>query len=690
MVTALERNRLAGATSPYLTAHADNPVNWQPWDEASLDAAERLDRPIFLSVGYAACHWCHVMAEESFEDDAVAERLNEAFVPIKVDREERPDLDRYYQLACQATTGRGGWPLSAWLTPDGRPFQLATYLPKRARRGQTGFIEALDRIATAWEGDRAAIERRADRIADAVETAQTDGASEDEQLAAPLQEHAGALLREVDWTHGGFGQTGPKFPNATRLRLLLRAWDRTGRDRYADALETTLHAMARGGIRDQLAGGFHRYATDRAWRVPHFEKMAYDNAQLLECYARAAVALDEPAFAAVAADTGAFLDRDLGHPEGGIYSSLDADADGEEGTTYAWTREAVAEALDDDLAVDLACARFGIDDDPDVAAGSVPHLARSVDELAEAFGLDTEGVEATLDRAASAMRDARTDRPQPARDEKVLATWTGLAASGFAIAGWVLDDRTLRDRGDEALRFVERSLIADSRLHRVYRDGTVAVPAFLEDYAAVARGAFHHYRATDDADSLSLGLRMVDGLLEACWDPEDRRLRFSPVGVTDGPPGELRDPADGATPSPVGLAIEVLAVADLFRPDEVAAEVLEAVVADHTVGPRGRPSVTLAVDAWDRGPPSLTIVGDRIPTDWRRRLDAVDPDLVVTRRPPGDAANAAATELGLSALPPIWRGRDRREDAPTVYPCRGRTCGRPTSDLEAALAWFDD
>ncbi|MFW6448419.1 MAG: thioredoxin domain-containing protein, partial [Halobacteriota archaeon] len=287
------------------------------------------------------------------------------------------------------------------------------------------------------------------------------------------------------------------------------------------------------------------------------------------------------------------------------------------------------------------------------------------------------------------LRDARASRPQPSRDEKVLAGWTGLAASGFAVAGQSLHERPFRERAGQALHFVEERLFQDDRLHRVYRDGTVAVPAFLEDYAAVARGAFHHYRATDDAESLRLGLRLVGGLLEHCWDPDEGRLRFAPRDRPDGPPGDLRDPVDGATPSPIGLAIGALAVADQFRPDDAAAEALSAAISAHPVGPRGRPSVTHAVDIWDRGPPSLTIVADRLPEAWRRQLDALDPDLIVTRRPPGSAVHEAAAELGLESLPPLWRDRDRRDGRPTVYPCRGRTCGRPTDSLEAALAWFE-
>ncbi len=692
-MTIVDDNRLEAATSPYLQAHAENPVNWQPWDEQTLETAREQAVPIFLSIGYVACHWCHVMAEESFEDDEVAAVLNERYVPIKVDREERPDLDQYYQTACQLTTGGGGWPLSAWLTPAGRPFQLGTYFPKRGRGGQPGFLELLERLANAWDDERADVKARADRLHEAVEADRSDGhdRATAETEAGVRSTSAQSVLRSVDWDYGGFGSAGPKFPNVPRLLLLLRSWEQTGRDRTREAVELSLTSMADGGIYDHLAGGFHRYATDRRWNIPHFEKMAYDNAQLLECYARAAVAFDHDRFAEVARESARFLHTDLGHPAGGVFSSLGADVDGTEGLTYVW-QPGDLEPLDETRR-GLVQARFGIDDDPDVEEGCVVRVERSIDTLAAEFDLDAATVEAELDAGLEAMRAIRTDRPQPDRDEKVLAAWNGLAMSGLSVAGGLLATDGLADRARETLAFVKRELVTDAnRLQRVYRDGTTNGPAFLDDYAAVARGAFHHYRVSGEPTSLQFALTMVDGLIDTHWNASSGRLRFTPLGHNEGPPTDPLDARDRSMPSPVALAIDALATAELMHPDDRVGAVLDAVVETYRSRARdgGHAALAVAIDRVDQGPPSLTIVGEPPSPAMRRTLNRMNPDLIVTHRPPGERAHALAEDLGFEALPPLWRDRPQREGDPTIYPCRGHTCGRPTSRLEAARGWLDD
>ncbi len=372
------RNRLADEASPYLRQHADNPVNWQPWDETALAAARDRDVPIFLSIGYSACHWCHVMEDESFADEEVARVLNEHFVPIKVDREERPDVDSIYMTVCQLVTGRGGWPLSAWLTPDGRPFYVGTYFPKHARQGMPGFLEVLENVRHSWETDRDEIENRADQWTDAAKNrleetpaeaavsqrVQTDRQTPTSEL---LSTAADAILRSADREYGGFGSSGPKFPQPARIHLLLRAADRTGRQAYLDVARESLDAMAAGGLYDHVGDGFHRYCVDRDWTVPHFEKMLYDNAELPRAYLAAYQAIGEEHYAEVVHRTLAFVERALTHEDGGFFSTLDAQSETttgerEEGAFYVWTPEQIEAVLGDGLDAELFCARYGITD----------------------------------------------------------------------------------------------------------------------------------------------------------------------------------------------------------------------------------------------------------------------------------------------------------------------------------------
>ena len=682
----VHRNRLDGEASPYLQAHADNPVHWQPWDERALEHAKDRDVPIFLSIGYAACHWCHVMADESFDDPAVAKVLNESFVPIKVDREERPDLDQFYQTACQVTSGRGGWPLSAWLTPDGRPFQVVTYLPRHPRGGMPGFIEVLERIDERWRTNRAGIEDHADRVVDAIERANDafGGQLEATGEVSLLEDGAHAMLRSVDWSHGGFESDGPKFPQVPQLSLLLSAWQRTGRERYGDAVRRSLDAMADGGMYDHVGGGFHRYSTDPEWRVPHFEKMTYDNASLLGLYAKAAVAFGDDSYRDVALETASFMQRQLYHPGGGWYCSLDADTDGVEGLTYLWTEDELREAVDDPTRCDLIATRYGIEGTPELEGGHVLMLATSMEDLSESFAMSTSTIEHELHRGREELLEARQQRQQPARDEKILASWSGLAVSGFATAGAMLGEPSLIEVANETLDFIEAELWdADScRLYRRYRDGDRAIHGFLEDYAAVAIAAFDTYWASDDLETLQFAIELTDGMLTHCWDDTAATLRFTPEDARELPIDPL-DTRDRSTPSPVGLAVDTLATADGFDSEGRYGDILESIRTRYApqarASPTDRTTLLLALDRWERGPPSVTIVADTIPDKWRQRLHALGPGLVLTRRPP----EAMEKEY------PLWDGRSQRNGQATLYPCRGRVCGPATHDIEQALDWLD-
>ncbi len=528
MSAPTDTNRLDAAGSPYLRQHADNPVNWQPWDDAALAAAKQRDVPIFLSIGYSACHWCHVMEEESFEDPEIAEAINRSFVPIKVDREERPDLDQIYQTICQLVSGGGGWPLSVWLTPDGKPFYVGTYFPKESAGQRPGFRQLLEDIAVSWSDpdQRSEIESRADQWTDAITSEVEsipdvpDGVDQDPPGEELLESAVRAALRSADNEYGGFGGgDGPKFPQARRLELLLTAATAGNDDAVAIATRS-LDAMASGGLYDHLGGGFHRYTVDREWTVPHFEKMLYDNAELPRVYLSAYQYTGAERYAGIVRETLQFVDREL-RDDGGFYSTLDAQSGGAEGTFYVWTPNQVHEVLDDTEA-ELFCDRFGITKQGNFENGTtVLNITRSIDDLATEYDLSPEEIRSQLDSAKSALFEARSDRERPRRDEKVLAGWNGLMIAAFARAGRVLDT-SFAETATEALSAVQDALWdeSDGRLRRRVIDGEVAGEGYLEDYAFLGRASFDLYQATGEVEPLAFAIDLEETIVDEFYDDE--------------------------------------------------------------------------------------------------------------------------------------------------------------------------
>ena len=701
------RNRLDEEASPYLKQHADNPVHWQPWDEAALAEAEARDVPIFLSVGYSACHWCHVMEEESFENETVAELLNEEYVPVKVDREERPDVDRVYMTVCQLVTGRGGWPLSAWLTPDCRPFYVGTYFPKEGGDGTPGFLDLLRDVAASWERDREELEQRANRWVAALEddgegTAPAAADPPDATLRSTVTD---ALLRSADREHGGFGRTGPKFPQPARVEALLWAANDGGSEPREVAVET-LTAMANGGVYDQIGGGFHRYAVDRSWTVPHFEKMLYDSAELARVSLAAHRLTGAPRFATTAQETLAFLERELGHPEGAFYATLDARsdpqsdrtgaaADLEEGAFYVWAPDEVHRAVDDERTARLLCDRYGISEEGNFEAGTtVPTVAASRATLAARHDLEERSVRRQLLAGRQTLFEARSERPRPRRDEKVLAGWNGLAVSAFAAGGRTLDP-ALAGRARDALGFVRDHLwsAGDRHLSRRYKDGDVKVDGCLEDYAFLGRGALDCYQATGDVEPLAFSLALGRAVVDRFFDADDGTLYFTPE---DGPAlvSRPQDPIDQSTPSSLGVATHLLLALDPFAPDAGFEETAETVLSTHQDRIEGNPTehatLTLAADRLARGGTEIVVAADELPEPWWETLSGQYlPTSTVSVRPPtDDDLDPWLDALGLDEIPPVWRGREARDGEPTVYACRDRTCSPPEEDVAAALHWL--
>jgi len=685
------RNRLDEEASPYLRQHADNPVHWQPWDDLAFEAARERDVPVFCSIGYAACHWCHVMAEESFEDPDVAAYLNEHFVPVKVDREERPDVDDLYMTVAQLVTGGGGWPLSVWLTPDQRPFQVGTYFPRERRGRQPGILDVLRSAHERWTEERDAVESRADQLSAAVreEVESVPDPASEPLRGDVLDDVAGAAVERADTRRGGWGRR-QKFPHPWRVHALLRAADR-GDEEAREVATVTLDAMANGGLYDHVGGGFHRYCVDGNWTVPHFEKMLYDNAELPRVYLDAYRLTGDRRYADVAAETLDFLARDLSHPDGGFFSTLDARSEGDEGKYYVWTPSQVRDAVDDGADAEAFCAFYGVDEGGNFEGSTVLTRRRDLETVADELGTDADEAGARLARAESQVREARDARVPPARDEKVIAGWNGLAIRAFAEAGLALDP-SYAERAAAGLGFARDHLWDGDRLARRSAEGEAAGTGYLEDYAFLAAGALATYEATGDVEHLSFACDLVDALVDEHYDPDDGTLYATPAS---GEPllARPQDLGDRSTPSPTGVAVAVLDALAHFRPDADYRAVADAVLATHAETVDERPllhaSLALAAATRERGHLEVTVAAERVPDDWQRAVgERYVPDRLLSRRPPTAEGLAPwLDDLGLADEPPIWADRSAR-DGPTAYVCR-RACSPPVTETDGLLEWLE-
>jgi hypothetical protein len=537
-------NRLAAELSPYLLQHADNPVDWYAWGPEALERAAAEQKPIFLSIGYSACHWCHVMAHESFEDEGIARQLADGFISVKVDREERPEIDQIYMEAVQAMSGHGGWPLSVFLTPAGRPFFGGTYWPSHARRGMPGFDEILRAVDQAWQTRREQVVAQADQIVGFLHENHYDSEGPAELNGRPIEAAEDALRQSFDAQHGGFGGA-PKFPQAMSVSLLLRRWQMSKRDDVLAMVAQTLDAMANGDIYDHLGGGFHRYTVDAQWLVPHFEKMLYDNALLAGCYLDAWQATGADAYAQVVRETLDYLLRDMRSPEGGIYSSEDADSEGEEGKFYVWTPAEVREELGDE-----AAAAFGrvydVTERGNFEGRNILHLSRSIEPTAE------------LAASRQRLLAARNRRVRPGRDDKVLVSWNALAIDVLARAGLALYEPRYAEAATKAADFLLTKLRDPSgRLLHCWRGGRAKVDAMLDDYAGLANALTTLAETTGQSAWQQQAVALVDDMLARFADPKGGGFFYTAV---DHEPliARKKDVLDASVPSGNGLAATVL------------------------------------------------------------------------------------------------------------------------------------
>jgi uncharacterized protein len=673
-------NRLANETSPYLLQHKDNPVDWYPWGEEALKRAREEDKPILLSVGYSACHWCHVMERESFEDDETARMMNEHFVNIKVDREERPDIDSIYMAAVQAITRHGGWPMTVFLTPDGAPFYGGTYFPPIPSRGMPSFQQLLLSVVDAFENRREEILESAESVRGYLQASTAAVMPKAESSGTGLLDSAaGVLLSQLDRRFGGFGGA-PKFPQAMNLEVLLRHHHRTGEISALDGVELTCRQMANGGIYDQLGGGFSRYSVDGYWLVPHFEKMLYDNALLSRLYLETYQATGDAFYRRIAEETLDYVLRDMTSEEGGFYSAEDADSEGEEGKFYVWTPDELEAALDPDEA-SLAARYWDVSERGNFEGKNILHVARPPEAVADEFGLSTEELWARIATIRAKLFAVREERVRPGRDEKVLAAWNGLMLRSFALAARVTGREDYREAAVKNATFIVEKLKEDGRIHRSYKDGRARFNGYLEDYAMTADGLVVLYEATFETRWLVEADALLEAVSELFWDEENRAFYDTPTDheelVT-----RPRDVYDSAAPSGTSVATEVLLKLALFldRADyrQRAEDVLEELAGGMEKLPGGFGRLLCALDFSASEPREVAVVGDPEAPDTKALLEAVYsgylPNKVVAGRSPDD------DEAG--GLIPLLAQRTAREGKATAYVCVHYSCQTPTTDPE--------
>ena len=673
-------NHLAAETSPYLLQHAGNPVDWHPWGQEALEKARRENKPILLSVGYSACHWCHVMAHESFEDPATAELMNKLFVNIKVDREERPDIDRIYQTAHSLLTRRpGGWPLTVFLTPDDHiPFFAGTYFPNEPRHGMPSFRELMRRIADYLASNETDIRTQNDSLVNALEEmASTQPA--DSISALPLDSVRQILERSFDASDGGFGEA-PKFPHPTNIERLLRHWSRSRMangvpDRRALHMAVfTLEKMARGGLFDQLGGGFCRYSVDNHWMIPHFEKMLYDNGALLALYSEAHAATGNPLFERICRQTAGWVMREMQSPEGGYWSSLDADSEGEEGRFYVWTPDEVRALLDaDDYA--LFARRYGLDRAANFEDRWHLHVYRTTKQLAEEFSISHDAVEQAMARAHDILFHAREQRTRPGRDDKVLTSWNGLMIRGMAMAGRYLGEQAWLHSAERALDFIRARLWRDGRLLATCKDGRAHLNAYLDDYVYLADGILELLQARWRDGDLDFVIELADAVLAHFPDPAGGFFFTS-----DDHEQLIQRPRpdhDDATPSGNGIAAKVLGrLGHLLgerRYLEAAENTLKSAWSGIESMPHGHTSLLVALEESIFPYQCVIIRGvqDSL-ADWH----------TLSTHPYAPARYTLAIPDGVSGLPGELDRRMSADDI-TAWICTGMTCGAPISDRQA-------
>jgi uncharacterized protein YyaL (SSP411 family) len=685
-------NRLIDETSPYLLQHAHNPVDWFPWGEEALTRAQAEDKPILLSIGYSACHWCHVMEHESFEDEETARVMNANFISIKVDREERPDLDAIYMQAVQAISGHGGWPMTMFLTPDGKPFYGGTYYPPTPQHGLPAFKQVLESVASSYRSRKGEVTQSAAQLTEQLQT-QSEPSMQREDLSRLLIDEAyGSLEKQYDKVQGGFG-SAPKFPQPMNLEFVLRVYRRT---RYPAALamvENTLRKMARGGMYDQIGGGFHRYSVDSRWLVPHFEKMLYDNAQLVRLYLHAYQATGKEFYGQIARETLDYVLREMTNPHGGFYSTQDADSEGGEGKFYVWSAQETQEVLG---AADgrVFNAYYDISAYGNFEGHNIPNVPRDEDAVAQELKITGAQLRETISRAKPKLYAARARRVWPGRDEKVLTAWNGLMLAAFAEAARILGREEYRQAALRNAEFLLRELSTRAagasqtrRLLRTWKDGRAKLNGYLEDYANLCEGLIVLYEATFDARWLYEARGLAEAMVDQFWS--DALGGFYDTGRDhEALITRPRDVFDNATPSGGAVAASVLLkLAAMFGDEDAARRSVESLKGVSALMKRyasGFGQWLSALDFYLGHPKEIAFIGEPAAPGSQVLIDAIFrpylPNRVILQKSNG-------TE-GVGG--PLLEGKNMLGDRPTVYVCQNYACQAPVTDVPTLKAQLQD
>ena len=677
-------NRLAQTASPYLLQHADNPVDWYPWGEEALTKARAENKPIFLSIGYAACHWCHVMAHESFEDAETAALMNRHFVNIKVDREERPDLDAIYMQAVTAMTGSGGWPMSVFLTPDLRPFYGGTYFPPIARYNMPSFKNVLASLADAWQNRQDEIAKVGAQLVERLQATAAWSGAGGEFHAGVTEAAAGSLIDAYDWAYGGWG-SAPKFPQPMTIEFLLRRSlsDSPQREQILKAIQHVLNAMSRGGMYDVVGGGFSRYSVDNFWRTPHFEKMTYDNAQLALAYLHGYLVTGNADYRRICEETLDFVLRELTHSEGGFFSSLDADSEGEEGKFYVWTQDELENILGSDF--NFFKAAYGITTSGNWEGKTILQRALDDSTLSARFQMGQEELWQRLSKCHAKLLEARSSRVRPATDDKVLVMWNSLMLKAFAEAGRYLNRQDYLQVAIRNARFLLNNLYVNDRLHRSWREGQAKHNAYLEDYAGLILALLALYQSDPNNEWYLSALKLADEMVEHFTDPNggffDTRDDHETLLVRP------KDIQDNATPSGNALAatalLELAAYGDRTEWRDRAEEMLSSAYESMLRYPTAFAQWLCAADFAVGPPREVAIIGDSQHTETQELLNT----LWKTFRP--RQVTAISNYPPEPDAPALLKNRPLLNDLPTAYVCQGFVCLQPVNsptEMEAQLA----
>jgi uncharacterized protein len=671
-------NRLANETSPYLLQHAHNPVDWFPWGDEAFQKANAENKPILLSIGYSACHWCHVMEHESFEDEKIAALMNDLFVSIKVDREERPDLDEIYMNAVQMLTGRGGWPMTVFLTPERKPFYGGTYFPPEDRQGMPGFPRVLMGVAQAYREKPQDVEKSVGQILSALERMSQSQESKVAFSLEAIAESAEQISRAYDSDHGGLGRA-PKFPNAGVYELFLRHYDQSKNQRFLEMVTHTLTKMAQGGIYDHLGGGFHRYSVDEKWLVPHFEKMLYDNAQLVRIYAQLYCVTRDELFKNVTEETLDYLLREMLHSEGGFYSTQDADSEGEEGKFFIWSPQEVNQILGEE-AGEIFSRIYDVSDFGNFEGRNILHPILTLEQASKLFKKDPKAIAVLISDSKKKLFQEREKRIKPFRDEKIITSWNGLMLSGLAEAIKISPRQSYLDTANRTLQFFFSKMFRDGHLLHTYKDGTAKLLGYLDDYAFMAVGLLDLYEATFDRAQLARAIELADTMVSEFWDEKDGAFFYT--GKSHEQLISRAKPVfDASIPSGNSMATHLLLRLYYLTGREVYLQRAETVLRSYYDAmlsqPFGFAHMLCALDLYLRKPKEIVVIGNRKDANIAELINRIHSIYL-----PNKTLQLAGPDESLEKISPLLRGKTQLDGKPTVYVCHNFTCSLPVTSWE--------